>query len=400
MQVAGCQERTPYFLAFASADGTQIWGNRLSTIYATSSSLGTPTTLYWRISNNVVDTGFDNGNVGPPDYSLKDLRLNIYSATWGNKDYTDFMREQYITSTITNPPSDKANIWNLTASFARFGVKSDPDFGMQKVFVIVYRIAYKIGETNGKINSPKQPPPGDPDYVAETVQSVFSNEYPVCEDVSAFHFQAVHMNGQMTFDLSKEDLRPLSWPLPISVNQTPLYVPFIAKAVWVTTDVTTFTQNTVTSNWGAHGISDTTVPVTITGMGGGTDPWPTYDYKPLTILVGYNVQRQSNSYQWQLLAARNISPGNWTIDVNGALGKPMAQCPSMVISYHEPVYNSITFRNTTTLTCWPQVVGDGGKVIWDGKAQANPNSWEITPSKSIITRPLQYCVLSCPPKLG
>ena len=329
------------------------------------------------MSQNAAQITFDETNVGPPTYRNRDLRLNIYAATWGNKDYTDFVRQQYVSNTIANPPTDISNSWSLAANLARFG--KDPDQWTHKSCVIIFRVAYLIGTTPGKIGNPKDPPPGDQSYNADTVREVFTDEYPVLEDISAFQVAGAIENGNITIDLLKQDLTPMVWPSPITINKTQVYTPFIAKAVWVNLDVTKFVQDAVTTTWTQAGPSVTSVPVSVAGIGGGEDPWPANPLKALTVLVGYNIQNQAGNYQWSVLYARKLdsSSASWNMLIPATPATPQAQWPLTVTPFRLPACNSVTFKNTTSLTCWPQIVIDGGQVVWDGKAQANSDNWKI-----------------------
>ena len=226
--------------------------------------------LAWSVENSVIQVSFDNTDVGPPMYGPGELRLDIYAATWGCQDYTDFVRQQYISNTIGNPPTDTSNTWTLTASLNNFG--ADPDYKVQKSCTIIYRMAYRIGQTNGKISSPSDPSPSDQNYDGNNVRTVFTDQYPVLFDVSKFHIAAATENGVIVINLLEQDMTPMVWPQPLVLNQTTLYKPLVVAAVWATTDVTNYVQNAIATEWANGGASDTTVPVSVSGMGGGIQP--------------------------------------------------------------------------------------------------------------------------------
>ena len=111
----------------------------------------------WRFRVAVELNGSENWTllIQPAVFRPQDLRLNIISATWGGKEYTNWVREHYISNTILNPPTDSNNKWNFEPSNDFFG--PDPNPGYQKTFVVAFRFANKVGTTTGPLVDPKQP---------------------------------------------------------------------------------------------------------------------------------------------------------------------------------------------------------------------------------------------------
>ena len=173
----------------------------------------------------------------PMQYYPRDLRLNIYTVTWGSKICTDFVRQNYITSTINNPPTDTSNRWSIDASNANF---SDGNPNVAKALVIFYRVAQVIGHTDGIINGPNDPQPWSDDYKTKNIQPLHTNRYPVLKDVTKFYMATAREGSTITIDLLS--MLPLQ---PYTVFPEPQNRPFIAAAAWSTRQVTDYTIDSV-----------------------------------------------------------------------------------------------------------------------------------------------------------
>lgn len=173
----------------------------------------------------------------PMQYLPRDLRLNIYTVTWGSKICTDFVRQKYITSTIANPPTDSSNSWSIDASNTNF---SDGDPNVAKALVIFYRVAQVIGHTDGIINGPNDPPPWSDDYRTKNIQPLHTNRYPVLKDFTKFYMATAREGFTINIDLLS--MLPLQ---PYTVFPEPQNRPFIAAAAWSTRQVTDYTIDSV-----------------------------------------------------------------------------------------------------------------------------------------------------------
>ncbi|KAG8525206.1 uncharacterized protein KY384_008850 [Bacidia gigantensis] len=386
---AGCEERGKYFLGFTTADGETVRGCWDTYVIATSSAMRPfPFSCYWQWTIDGVEVLFDYANYNKPyKYSSADLRLNIYSVTWGSSDVTDIIRQQYISQTINDPnyiPSDTSNQWSIPASNTT--LVKDPNPGGGKVCVIVYRLAYKIGETDGLIQGYNDPKPWEAAYTTNKIQPVHTNRYPVLRDYTAFYWKAAREGTTINFNLLTEPTDV--WAPP----NGPTFYPYIAAAVWCDRGVTGWVQDYLDehpSNSGA-----VSVPVSTSGMGtyiDVPDPWIGVA-KQLTCLVGYaGGGTDSNHVVWKTYVdLGTANPWYFSLPKTAAPPKFPQQMP---VPNELPPVDLIWYRNRTAFDVWPNVVVDNGTVVWDGGRKDNPDLWKIAPNtdKTIKLSALTSC---------
>ena len=356
---AGCHEGNPYYLGFVADIGgrTTVALDIDLLAISVSSAMAEPAKITWT-------SGADNQATITHDflpqstqcqYYPEDLRLNIYSASWGSADYTSFVRQQYVTSTILTPPTSTTNTFSFVAQNPYFG--PDPDYGVGKACVLVYRVAYCIGHTRGAITNPSDPPVWDPAYQTADIQPTYTDRYPVLQDIGQFRSRSCQEWGTITIDLLKEDLTPIvDWPAANAL--------FTARAVYSTRDVTPLTASLLTPQWTAGGSGDMTLTISPDQFGG--DPWPNNNNQ-FTLLVGYPIAPAKRSYSWRTIIGYDVAKkGTFAVAVPRSAGVPGPQAPTAFLSHEAPTYNVVNFRNFTGLTVWPEVCVNSN-VVWDGR---------------------------------
>ena len=378
---AGLQERGYYYCGFITKDGSQTYGLGTTTVFATSSAMGRPCSIWiQKIDGYLFPCGIDFVTANRPlTYQPRDLRLNIYSVTFGPVEYTNFVRQAYISQTIQKLPTDTVNNWSFKPTSDESGSPSffgaDPFPGWSKACVVIYRVAYCIGQTNGFINGPNDPAPWDPQY--KNIAPLHTNQYPVFKDITGFRIATAHGGDTMTFNLLTEQLnQTLTLPSPCPSL-------FVAAAVWSTRDVTTYVTNVVKQ---AATNADVTVSVTNNGMGQGfnpADPW--YGVKKqCTVLVGYpQTPGNGSTIRWRTIVSSGVYDG-WTFTIPRRLpATPPTQSPTGFVSDDKtkPVITEVFLTNLASSDAWPQVVTDAGQVVWDGKRVGNGNQWKISKGK-------------------
>ena len=338
----------------------------------------------------VVVYDFLNYN-NPLQYQKSDLRLNIYSATWGSGDYTDFVRQMYISSTLSTPPTNGLNRWSFTPSLTYFG--PDPSRNIFKAFVVIYRLAYKVGTTSGVIFDPNDPMPWDPLYTQNNVQPVHTDQYPVLRDISGFQIATAQEDSPLLIDLLTASLTPM----PPDADGNPLYR-FVAGAAWGTKDVTVQSGSANGINWpGGPPPADQMLTISVGTSTMGSQPLassaPNY-----TILLGYaspNVRypplakvRASMKYRtYVAVLGTNPCP----VYVGGSIPNSLISWPTSYVSdvAGEVMFSSVQMMNTAPFDVWPTVVNGTGQIQWDGKA-ASIDQWRI-PTREFFSSSLKFC---------
>lgn len=197
-----------------------------------------------KVTEATTFCGIDYATASKPiTYLPRDLRLNIYSATFSATDYTDLVHQAYISQTRQDPPKDTRNCWLFKPTSDESGTPSyfgrDPMSGRSKVCVVIYRIANCVGQTDGFISVPDDPAPWDLAY--KQLTAIHTTKYPVSKNITGFRFAAVCGDDTMTLNSMTENLaQTLNLPYPYPS-------PYIAAAVWATRIVTAFVANAVNS---------------------------------------------------------------------------------------------------------------------------------------------------------
>ena len=286
---------------------------------------------------------------------------------------TDLIRQQYISQTIndqTSIPSDTRNNWSIAASNSSLAGDQNP--GVGKVAVVIYRVAYKIGETDGVILGVNDPKPWDPAYRTQNIQPLHTKSYPVLRDVTEFRWKAVREGGSIVFDLLTESLTP--WTPPALSTSYPL----VAAAVWSNRGVTGYLQDQIQSSR----TNPVAVQVGTAGMGGYIDvrdPWPGVK-KQVTCLIGYCFGNDTTHVVWRTIVDMGAE-NPWVLSIPKT-PQPPKYPQQLPIPNEYPGIDLIWFRNETPLDVWPNLVVDNGVVFWDGKKNDNPDQYRIKPSKS------------------
>lgn len=307
----------------------------------------------------------------PAIYSPRDLRLNIVSATWGGKDYTNWVRDQYISNSILNPPTDTNNRWSISPSNDFFG--PDPNAGYRKTVVVGFRFGYKVGTTTGPLIDPKQPPiytaawwnNGNPAATATT------DQYPIIEDFS--DIQYVTLGEDSPFSLSL-----LSWPKFTTgswgsqyqaVSDPTSQPPWVAFAVYLNTDVTE-KVNEILFDQTQRGIKGPLkIPTSPAGLGI-TDPAPGVQRQQLSVFVGWPTANDVDAYEFRSFAGLN-GAGDITIPRTPPAGGK--QYPE---SYRGLTVRKVKFTNKVPTSSYPTVYGPGG-ARWNGAGEQNSARYHI-----------------------
>lgn len=307
----------------------------------------------------------------PAVYSPRDLRLNIVSATWGGKDYTNWVRDQYISNTILNPPTDTNNKWFITPSNDFFG--PDPNVGYRKTVVVGFRFGYKVGTTTGPLIDPKQPPiytaawwnNGNPPAAATT------DQYPIIEDFS--DIQRVILGEGTPFELNLPTWQKFttgSWGSQYqAVSDPDNSPPWVASAVFLNKDVTE-NVNKILFDQTQKGIKGPlTIPSSPAALGI-TDPNPREQRQQLSVFVGWPTPNDSNAYEFRSFAALNGAGDIIIPRTAPAAGK---QYPEY---YRGLTVRKVKFTNKVPTSSYPSVYGPGG-ARWTGSGEQNSGRYHI-----------------------
>ena len=322
--------------------------------------------------------------IPPAVPALQDRRLNIYSATWGGQDYTDYVRSLYIADTILHePPTSTSNKWAFFPDEDFFG--PDPNPGTQKMFVLVYRVARLMGVQKGQLTDFNAPPVWTQAWYDTKPPMLETSNYPILGDVSGFRCISGALGSSLHIDLSQADMTPLEKPLS--------WKPWIVNAVWSSIDVTANinsqvaqqtaqpptsitgqltqqsaqpTTNTTgqlaqqtaqtpdSANPDTSGIYSITVSSAALGRG---DPWPNVA-KQLTLTVGYPTKDEVG-YEMQTFVQLNAAV-SWTMQLPAYMPPRAPQWPQ---PFRPALYRHVTFVDHGLSEVWPQV-WQNGKVVW------------------------------------
>ena len=387
---AGLKERQGYYPAFCTTDGAAVYGSAQLYVIASSSAMAGGMGSLCTFTNN-TDATFEDYVVlydlvnynNPPLYQKSHLRLNIYSATWGSGDYTDFVRQMYISDTISTPPTNGSNRWSFTPSLTYFG--PDPSRGIVKAFVVIYRVAYKVGTTSGVVFDPDDPMPWEPLYTQNNVQPVHTDQYPVLRDVSGFQIATGQEDSPFLIDILTASLTPM----PPDTGTYPWYR-FVAGAAWGTKDVTTLSnKQSGVFCVGEPPPADQQLTISVGKSTMGSQPLAS-SAPNFTLLLGYasrNVTfpplakvRATMKYRtYVAVFGTDPSPAY----VYGSLPDPLVQWPTSYVSdvAGEAMFSSVQMINTVPFDVWPIVVNGTGQIQWDGKT-AGADQWRVPTRES------------------
>lgn len=309
--------------------------------------------------------------IRPAAYLPRDLRLNILSATWGGKDYTNWVREHYITNTILNPPTDDNNKWDFSPSNDFFG--PDPAPGVHKTFVVAFRFANKVGTTTGPLIDPKQPAiftsawwnNGNPPAAATT------DQYPILEDFT--DIQDIKLDEGDVFEM----ILP-GWPKSTTGTWGSEYQafsdpnnqpPWVALAVYASIDVT----NSVNKILFDQTQKNVKGPLTIAnnpGALGIPDPRPGQPNQQLSVIVGWPTPDSRNAYEFRTFAALN---GIADITIPRTTPAPGKQYPE---PYRSLTVRKVKFTNKLPTSSYPSLLGSDGS-RWSGSGASNSAHYHI-----------------------
>ena len=359
-------------------DGGLLQGNSAFVAIASSSPSAQPVTVWWD------DNGFDfagthtSSHVAGIQHPTSDLRLSIYFASWGTSDVTDFVRRHYITDSLVNPPTvASGNTWSMTASNLNMGPDPNPNVG--KSLVVIYRLAYVIGRTAGIVNDPNFSPTFvNGSSTADQVPAVATDQYPILKEISVFFTASAQENNPVSINLLSKSLDAPTFPSGST--------PFLASCVWSVTDITPQAQSYFNAHW-APGTGNIDLPIDVHSLAVNgvdlPDPWPAVQ-KTVTALVGYPISGAgtgNGNLSWRnILQIMPVNPpGSFAIPQS--IPAPNTIAPPAFTAYPQAGFERAIFINQTPFTCWPLIVGDGGSIIWDGKAQGDGTAWRLTYGK-------------------
>jgi hypothetical protein len=246
--------------------GETVINNAYDTTFCVISSApgsGKPATVTWNgpSGNPVVSHEVSTGTSPQRamSYGSRDLRLIIRGASWGSANFSSFMKETYITSTIYNPPSDVSNSFSFLPSPITLG--SDPNPGLPKMFVLIYQVGYKVGETSGTIRNsgiatqgaldlsqygspggvavqaPITNAPGSSGSVGPTTEQ--TDSFPIIDDIGSRYFYAYANEGNaININLLSLDTTPVLMTNSVSKSGSQPMNPEVFMAIWSKVDVT------------------------------------------------------------------------------------------------------------------------------------------------------------------
>jgi hypothetical protein len=224
----------------------------------------------------------------PALLSTAEVRINIYSATWGSQDFTDFVRmryayDMYNTMLNTDISIYGNNKWQFTPSLANFG-NSDPNVNVPKICVLVFKYAGVAVSGLGTVYNPAAP----------SATTIIGN-YEIYSDITDFQTIAIHEDVPFSLTLAPSTTPPtMTWPTSY------LGQPHVFSAVYGDVDCTTKTAQLVDAmaTQNSKGVYvDPLLTVSPASLNNGTDPIPNVP-KQISILLGY--RRSPNTTIWDL----------------------------------------------------------------------------------------------------
>lgn len=357
---------------------------------------------FWqfRVAVDLNASGDWSLRIQPAVYNPRDLRLNIVSATWGGKDYTNWVRDRYISNTIRNPPTDTNNKWFIAPSNDFFG--PDPNPGYRKTVVVGFRFGYKVDTTTGPFIDPSQPPiftaawwnNGNPPAAATT------DQYPIIEDFS--DIQYVVLGEGSPFELNL-----LSWPKYTTGSWGSIYQavsdpdnqpPWVAFAAYLNIDVTEKVNKFLFDQTQRGVRGPLKIPTSPEALGI-TDPNPGQKRQQLSVFVGWPTPNDRKAYEFRTFAALS---GDADIIIPRTAPAAGKQYPE---PYRGLTVRKVKFTNKVPTSSYPSVYGPGG-ARWSGSGERNSGRYQIFLSESLLIltfkrSPLQQtdsdlCVLTRP----
>lgn len=353
------------------ADGTQ---KQLSVTYANFMN----GSWRFRVAVDLNEAGSWTLSIRPAIYYPRDLRLNIISATWGGLDYTDWVREHYISQTLGLFPTDTNNIWSFTASNDFFG--PDPAPGYHKTFVVAFRFAYRVGYTTGPLISQTDPPIYSSDWWNNgnppTVQSV--KVYPILEDFTDIQHIVLLEGENLVLSLPGwPKLTTGSWGSEYQAVSAPdNQPPWVALAMYSNIDVTE-KVNTILFDQTQRGVKG---PLSISvnpGSLGVTDPRPG-EHTQLSVFVGWPTPNGRNAYEFRTFSALN---GVSDITIPRTPPAPGKQYPE---PYQGLTVRKVKFTNAAPTSSYPYVAQSRYSSNWSGAGEQNSGHYHIFFRKSFI----------------
>jgi hypothetical protein len=251
---------TRCYFGFAYVRGENVINNVYDHAFCAVSSApgtGNPATVTWNgPSGNPAVSHDVSANTGPQramSYGSRDLRLIIRGASWGGANFTEFMKETYITSTIYNPPSDASNHFFFLPSPITLG--SDPNPRLPKMFVLIYQVGYKVGGTSSTIRTsgiamqgaldlsqygsssgiavqgPGPNAPGDSSSAAPTTEQ--TDSFPIIDNIGSRYFYAYATEGNpINISLLSLDTTPVLMTNSMSKSGLQPMNPEVFMAIW------------------------------------------------------------------------------------------------------------------------------------------------------------------------
>lgn len=300
-------------------------------------------------------------SIPPAIIGLAEQRLNIYSATYGSRDYTDWIRKKYIHDVYTNPPTDSSNVWTFTPSNTFFG--EDPNPNVHKFFTITYRIGGTLSYSTGQLVDPGTALVTNQAWWSQNNTATIVGDYPTFGAATNFRGATIQEDTALTLDLST--LETTSFVAPAANNNAPAAF----KAYWGTADVT---SSVATSLSGAISLGgDLTITVAAGPLNKGVDPNPNI-VKQMVIVLGY--RRSDDTSIWDIRTVIAIQDGTYNLPIHRTLIDLAVQGPT---PYAPLKVNKINWENRSATTAWPQIYHKSGQLFFDGQTEPVPNSYQL-----------------------
>ena len=359
---AGCTSGMTYYAGIYAPNSStpyaphSLWVTDTAFVATTSSDASQFIARWTSGANDIATLNSSTSSTLPPcQYQPKDLRLHIYSATYGGSDYTEYVRQKYNSSLISQPPTSTSNSFSFTVGNDYFG--GDPWRNNPKACCIIYRLAYAINSTSGPIfDSATDPPLTDPGWSNGSIQPFRSPHTPILKDVSGFLFAAAQEEFPLSINLLTVDQTPETWPTAHSKI-------FIAKAVWSTVDITVPLVQKLIAN---QLTGPTDISFSIWDIPDTPDPW-SHTFKQLVVLVGYpNVAPGNGNYHW--VAKVQTEKTSYTFTIPKIAPAPATLPPAMPSAMTSPalvrpMYRNVTFTNEAQGVVKGKVVRNE-EVVW------------------------------------
>lgn len=332
----------PSYAAVNSSAKLRWFGTAISEPYAEFSSSRYPTNIY-----------------------PGDLRLSVYSVTWGDQEFTNHFRRRYMTYVVQYPPTGTWNNFQLYPAYGDSMGNGLDELSQTQLRasnsarVVIYRIAAVMGRKSGYIGGIANSP-------------YFTDQYPVLQSLSAFKVATCKGEGaNIIIDLLKADLSPQ--PQDASYGSI---LPWVVKAAYSTVDVTT---NNRLIQWPFENQFTSNLPITSAVLNNGVDPWNGV-VKQLTICMGYTPQgirylKKPTAYQFRTFVQNEGALSSDIMDLPFRMASPRAQLPNWGYDMYERVTSTgkMVFRNAISqskpVDCWPKILLPDDTVLWQGRVE-------------------------------